>query len=57
VVKNLLANAGDAGDVGSIPELGKSAWRRKWQPISVLLPGKFHRQRSLEGYSLWGTHN
>ena len=57
MVKNLLANAGDAGDVGSIPELGTSAWRRKWQPISVLLPGKFHRQRSLEGYSLWGSHN
>ena len=26
--------------------------RRKWQPTSVLLPGKSHRQRSLAGYSL-----
>ena len=34
--------------VGNIP------WRRKWQPISVVLPGKFHGQRSLVGYSLWG---
>ena len=25
-------------------------WRRKWQPTPVLLPGKFHRQRSLVGY-------
>ena len=26
-------------------------WRRKWQPTPVLLPGKFHGQRSLVGYS------
>ena len=29
-------------------------WRRKWQPTPVLLPGKFHGWRSLEGYSPWG---
>ena len=28
-------------------------WRRKWQPIPVFLPGEFHGQRNLEGYSLW----
>ena len=27
--------------------------RRKWQPTSVILPGKFHGQRSLVGYSPW----
>ena len=32
----------------------KIPWRRKWQPISVFLPGKFHGQRSLAGYSPWG---
>ena len=26
-------------------------WRRKWQPSPVFLPGKFHGQRSLAGYS------
>ena len=26
----------------------------QWQPTPVFLPGKFHRQRSLEGYSPWG---
>ena len=26
-------------------------WRRKWQPTPVFLPGKFHGQRSLAGYS------
>ena len=34
--------------------VGKIPWRRTWQPTSVLLPGKFHRQRSLAGYSPWG---
>ena len=29
-------------------------WRRKWQPTPVCLPGEFHRQRSLAGYSPWG---
>ena len=28
--------------------------RREWQPTPVFLPRKFHGQRSLEGYSLWG---
>ena len=29
-------------------------WRRKWQPTPVFLPGKFHGQRTLVGYSPWG---
>ena len=29
-------------------------WRRNRQPTPVLLPGKFHRLRSLVGYSPWG---
>ena len=29
-------------------------WRRKWQPTPVFLPGEFHGQRSLVGYSPWG---
>ena len=28
-------------------------WRRKWLPTPVFLPGKFHGQRSLVGYSPW----
>ena len=32
----------------------KIPWRRKWQPTPVFLPGEFHSQRSLVGYSLWG---
>ena len=49
VVKSPPANA---GDTGSIPEL--IPWRRKWQPTPVFLPGKFHRQESLVGYSPQG---
>ena len=30
-------NAGDTGDSGSIPWIGKIPWRRKWQPTSVFL--------------------
>ena len=36
------------------PWVRKIPWRKKWQPTSVLLPGKFHGQRSLVGYSPWG---
>ena len=35
------------------PWVGKTPWNRKWQPTSVSLPGKYHEQRSLEGYSSW----
>ena len=31
----------------------KIHWRRKWQPTQVFLPGEFHVQRSLAGYSPW----
>ena len=36
------------------PWVGKIPWKRKWQPIPVFLPGKFHGQRNLAGYSSWG---
>ena len=29
----------------------KSPWRRKWQPTPVFLPGEFHGQKNLAGYS------
>ena len=32
VVKNLLANAGHTGDVGLIPDLGRSHGRRNGNP-------------------------
>ena len=44
-------SACNAGDTGSIPGSGKIPWRRAWQPTPVFLPGEFHGQRSLAGYS------
>ena len=32
----------------------KIAWKRPWEPIPGFLPGEFHGQRSLAGYSPWG---
>ena len=42
------------GDLSLIPGLGRFHWGREWQPTLVFLPGKFHGQRSLVGYSPWG---
>ena len=39
---------------GFNPCVGNIPWSRKWQPASVFLPGKFHGQRSLLGYSPLG---
>ena len=39
---------------GFNPWVRKNPWSRKWQPTLVFLPGKFHRHRSLAGYSLGG---
>ena len=39
---------------GFDPWVGKIVWRRKWQTTAVFLPGEFHGQRSLVGYSPWG---
>ena len=36
------------------PWVRKSPWRRKLQPTIAFLPGKFHGQRSVAGYSPWG---
>ena len=52
MVKNLSANARDARGTGSIPGSGRSPGGGNGNP--VFLPGKFHGQRSLAGYSPWG---
>ena len=41
---------------GFNPWVGEIPWRRKWQPAPVFLPGQFHGQRILVGYSPW-DHN
>ena len=34
-------------------QVRKILWRREWLPPALFLPGEFHGQRSLEGYSPW----
>ena len=36
---------------GFDPWVRKIPWRRAWQSTPVFLPGEFHGQRSLVGYS------
>ena len=36
------------------PPVGKTPWRRAWQPTPVFLPGESQGQRSLAGCSPWG---
>ena len=38
------------------PWVEKIPWRREWQPTPVFLPGEFHGQRSLVGYSSWSCN-
>ena len=53
LVVNKPANAGDTRDVSSLG--WEDPLSRKWQPTQVFLPGKFHGQRSLAGYSPRGS--
>ena len=43
----------NAGDLGLIPGLGRAPGE-EWLPTPVFLPGEFHGERSLMGYSPWG---
>ena len=45
---------GEVRDAGP-PWVGKIPWRRARQPPPVLLPGESNGQRSLAGYSPWGS--
>ena len=52
VVKDLAANAGDAG---SIPGLGRSPGGGNGNLLQDSLPGKSHGQKSPVGYSPWSN--
>ena len=43
----------NAGDPGSIPGSGRSPGVKERHRTQVFLPGKFHGQRRLTGYSPW----
>ena len=51
--KNLPANAGDSGDVHSVPGSESFPGRGNINPLQYSCLGKSHGQRSLLGYSPW----
>ena len=52
--KESACNAGDTGDVGLIPGLGRSPGGGNGNPLQLSLPKESHGQKSLAGYSSWG---
>ena len=46
-------SACNTADPGSNSGLGRRPWRREWPLTPVFLPGEFHGQRNLVGYSPW----
>ena len=54
VVKNLPANAGDAGGAGFILGSGRSPGGGNGNPLQYSCLEKAHGQRSLTGNSSWG---
>ena len=44
-------SAGDAGEEGLMPGSGRPLAEGNWLPTPAFLPGKFHGQRCLAGYS------
>ena len=48
-------SACNAGDLDLTPGLGRSPWRRAWQPTPVLLGGESHGQRNLVDYIVHGV--
>ena len=51
MIKNLHASA---GNMGSIPGLGRSPGEGNGNLLQYSFPGKSHGQGSLAGYSSWG---
>ena len=47
-------SACNSGDLGFSPWVGKIHCGREWLPTPLFLPGEFHGQRTLAGYSPWG---
>ena len=54
VVKNMLANAGDIRDAGSIPRSGRSPGGEHDNPLQYSCLENLHEEKSLAGFSSWG---
>ena len=53
-VAQTIRNCLQCGRPGFNLWIGKTPWRKAWQPTPVFLSGESHGQRSLVGYSPWG---
>ena len=53
MVKSPPANGGVAGDMGSVPGVGRPL-EKEVATHSSILPGEPHGQRGLVGYRPWG---
>ena len=54
LVAQIVKNSPAAQETQVSPCTGMIPWRREWQPTLAFLPGEFHWQRNLVGYSPWG---
>ena len=54
VVKNMPANVGDSGGMGSTPGLGRCPRGGHGEPLQYSCLENPHGQRSLVGYNPWG---
>ena len=54
LVAQMVKYLSEMQETGYNPRVRKISWRREWLPTPLLLPGEFHEQRSLVGYSPWG---
>ena len=54
LVAQMVKNPPATQRSGFNPWIGKIPWKREWLPNPLFLPGEFHGQRSLAGYSPWG---
>ena len=48
-------SACNVGGPGLIPGLGRSPWRRIWDPTPIFLPGESHGQESLTQATVCGV--
>ena len=53
-VSDSKESACNARDPGSVPGSGRSTGKGNGYSTLIFLPGEFHGQRSLVGYSAWG---
>ena len=52
-VTEMVKNPSTMQEIWVDPGVRMIPWRREWLPTPLFLPGEFHGQRKLAGYSPW----